>query len=90
MKNDVKRVVSLHKKVCGIDGCLGCLDVTKIHWSHVPLRERVNLRVKRVIQQLVWKWLQITTYGYGIMHLAFLDLSMTSISGIGCHCLNLC
>jgi hypothetical protein len=29
--------VSLHKKVYGIDGCLGCLDVTKIHWSACPV-----------------------------------------------------
>jgi hypothetical protein len=27
----------LHKKVYGIDGCLGCLDVTKIHWSACPV-----------------------------------------------------
>jgi hypothetical protein len=32
-KSDAKRVVSLHKKVYGVDCCLGSLDVTKIHWS---------------------------------------------------------
>ena len=31
-KSDAKRKVSLHKKVYGTDGCLGCLDVTKVHW----------------------------------------------------------
>jgi hypothetical protein len=36
-KNDAKKIVSLHKKVYGIDGCLGCLDVTKIHWSACPV-----------------------------------------------------
>ena len=36
-KNDAKKTVSLHKKVYGIDGCLGCLDVTKIHWSACPV-----------------------------------------------------
>ena len=32
-KSDVRRTVSLHKTVYGFDGCLGCLDVTKIHWA---------------------------------------------------------
>lgn len=36
-KSDAKKIVALHKKVYGIDGCLGCLDVTKIHWSACPV-----------------------------------------------------
>jgi len=36
-KSDARRIVSLHKKVYGIDGCLGSLDVTKIHWSACPV-----------------------------------------------------
>ena len=30
-KSAARKIVSLHKNVYGIDGCLGCLDVTKIH-----------------------------------------------------------
>ena len=36
-KSDARKIVSLHKKVYGIDGCLGSLDVTKIHWSACPV-----------------------------------------------------
>eukprot|EP00804_Cyclotella_cryptica_P002567 CCRYP_010403-RA/>CCRYP_010403-RA protein AED:0.35 eAED:0.35 QI:0/-1/0/1/-1/1/1/0/153 len=36
-KSDAKKVVALHRKVYGVDGCLGCLDVTKIHWSACPV-----------------------------------------------------
>ena len=36
-KSDAKRVVSIHKKVYSIDGCLGSLDVTKINWSACPV-----------------------------------------------------
>jgi hypothetical protein len=27
------KIVTLDKNVYGIDGCLGCLDVMKIHWA---------------------------------------------------------
>jgi hypothetical protein len=36
LKSDARRIVSLHKSVYGIDGCLGCLHVTKIHWAACP------------------------------------------------------
>eukprot|EP00804_Cyclotella_cryptica_P024859 CCRYP_020563-RA/>CCRYP_020563-RA protein AED:0.13 eAED:0.04 QI:11/0/0/1/0/0/2/0/201 len=36
-KSDARKKVALHKKVYGIDGCMGCLDVTKIHWGACPV-----------------------------------------------------
>ena len=41
-KSDARRIVSLHKKVYRIDGCLGSLDVTKIHWSACPVAASTN------------------------------------------------
>ena len=35
-KSDACRIVELHKKLCDIHGCLGWLDVTKIHWAACP------------------------------------------------------
>lgn len=35
-KPDAKRIVELHKDVHGIDGMLGSLDVTKVHWANCP------------------------------------------------------
>lgn len=35
-RHDAKRIVELHKIQHGIDGMLGSLDVTKIHWANCP------------------------------------------------------
>ena len=36
LKSNVRRIVSLHRSVYGINGCLGCLDVMAIHWTVYP------------------------------------------------------
>jgi len=36
LKSNVRRIVYLHKSFYGINGFLGCLDVTKIHWTACP------------------------------------------------------
>ena len=35
-KSDARKLVHLHKSAYCIDSCLGCLDVTKIHWAACP------------------------------------------------------
>ena len=35
-KRDARKICNLHKRVHGIDGLLGFLDVTKIHWANCP------------------------------------------------------
>ena len=35
-KSDAQQIVRLHKDEHGIDGMLGSLDVTKIHWANCP------------------------------------------------------
>ena len=35
-KRDAIKIKALHKQVHGISGCLGSLDVTKIHWGQCP------------------------------------------------------
>ena len=33
-RHDAKRIVALHKEQHGIDGMLGSLDVTHVHWAN--------------------------------------------------------
>ena len=55
----------MHKKVYGIDGCSGCLDVTKVHWAACPVKWKGQVEgkegfptigLKAVADYYLWIW----------------------------------
>ena len=63
-KSGARNIVNLHKRVHNIDGMLGSLDVTKVHWQQCPTAWR---------GQFEGKGLLTTICGYGIVPLASLE-----------------
>jgi hypothetical protein len=64
-KSDSRTIVSLHKRVYGIDECLGSIDVTKIHWSACPVAWKgqfegkegyPTLGLEAVVDHNLWIW----------------------------------
>eukprot|EP00804_Cyclotella_cryptica_P020934 CCRYP_009261-RA/>CCRYP_009261-RA protein AED:0.36 eAED:0.33 QI:11/0/0/1/0/0/2/0/81 len=66
--------VALHKKVYGIDGCMGCLDVTKIHWGACPVAWKGQFEGKEGFPTIGLE--AVSDYNLWIWHNAFgfLDL----------------
>ena len=64
-KSDTRRIVQLHKDNHGIDGMLGSLDVTKIHWANCPCAWKgqfegkegsPTIRLEAVADYNLWIW----------------------------------
>ena len=68
-KSDAKRVVSLHKKVYGVDGCRGSLDVAKKHWSACPVAWKGQFEGKDGYPTIGLEAVADHICGFGIVHL---------------------
>ena len=68
-KSDARKIVALHKKVYGIDGCMGCLDVTKIHWGACPVAWKGQFEGKEGFPTIGLE--AVSDYNLWIWHSAF-------------------
>ncbi len=68
-KSDARKIVALHKKVYGIDGCMGCLDVTKIHWGACPVAWKGQFEGKEGFPTIGLE--AVSDYNLWIWHNAF-------------------
>ena len=68
-KSDAWKIVFLHKKVYGIDGCMGCLDVTKIHWGACPVAWKGQFEGKEGFPTIGLE--AVSDYNLWIWHNAF-------------------
>jgi len=68
-KSDAKRIVQLHKDEHNIDGMLGSLDVTKIHWPSCPAAWKGQFEGKEGIPTIGLE--AVADYNMWIWHSAF-------------------
>ena len=80
----MKRIVLLHKTVYCIDGCLGCLDVTKIHWAacHVACKGQFEgkegypvIGLEAVADHNLWMWHNEFGFAGALNDMSILDRS---------------
>ena len=68
-KSDAFKIESLHKKVHDLSGCLGSLDVTKIHWGQCPAGWRGQFQGKEGYPTIGLE--PVADYNLWIWHSAF-------------------
>jgi hypothetical protein len=68
-KSDARNIVNLHKRVHGIPGMLGSLDVTKIHWSNCPTAWKGQFEGKEGVPTIGLE--AVADYNCWIWHSAF-------------------
>ena len=69
--SDAKRVVGMHKTQHGVDGMLGSLDVTKVHWGNCPTAWQGHYQGKEGVPTFGLEAVVDSTCGFGTMPLAF-------------------
>ena len=69
-KSDAQRIVRLHKDEHSIDGILGSLDITKIHWANCLVAWKGQFKGKEgistiglevVVNYNMWFWHTVAT-----------------------------
>ena len=68
-KSDARRIVELHKRVHGIDGMLGSLDVTKVSWENCPKALKGQFQGKEGVATIGLE--AVADYNLWIWHRAF-------------------
>jgi hypothetical protein len=68
-KSDARNIVNLHKRVHGIPGMLGSLDVTKVHWANCPTAWKGQFEGKEGVPTIGLE--AVADYNCWIWHSAF-------------------
>ncbi|KAL3787001.1 hypothetical protein ACHAWO_008114, partial [Cyclotella atomus] len=68
-KQDARNITNLHKRQHGIDGMMGSLDVTKVHWANCPTAWHGQFKGKEGIPTISLE--AVVDYNLWIWHSAF-------------------
>jgi hypothetical protein len=68
-KQDARNITNLHKRQHGIDGMMGSLDVTKVHWANCPTAWHGQFKGEEGIPTISLE--AVADYNLWIWHSAF-------------------